>query len=81
MALDQQRSRRKETGARYKRQHKKKKHTMGRSPTLTKIASDSAKVGIRVRGGSVKTRLLRTDSANVYNPKTKKYLKPLIAMI
>jgi len=71
MALDQQRSRRKETGARYKRQHKKKKHTMGRSPTLTKIASDSAKVGIRVRGGSVKTRLLRTDSANVYNPKAK----------
>lgn len=81
MVLDQQRSNRKETGARYKRQHAKKKHVMGREPTLTKIDDKPATRTIRVRGGNDKTRVMRTNIANVYDPKTKKYSKAKIEMV
>lgn len=81
MVLDQQRSTRKETGARYKRQHGKKKHTLGRSPTLTKIDAKPASRTIRTRGGKAKTRVLRANEANVFNPKTKKYVKSKIEMV
>ncbi|MEK6916797.1 MAG: 30S ribosomal protein S8e, partial [Nanoarchaeota archaeon] len=40
-----------------------------------------AKIDIRVRGGNTKIRLLRTNVANVYNPKTKKYTKAKIAQV
>ena len=81
MVLDQQRSNRKETGARYKRQHGKKKHTLGRDPALTKIDANPALKIVRVRGGNDKSKLLRTNIANVYDPKTKKYLKAIIEMV
>lgn len=81
MVLDQKRSLRKETGARYKRQHGKKKHALGRTPTLTKIAKDHATRTIKVRGGHHKTRLLRVNSANVFDPKAKKYVKAVVEMV
>lgn len=81
MVLDQQKSRRKETGARYKRQHAKKKRALGRSPTLTKVDKDVATRTLRVRGGKSKTRLLRTNTANVFDPKAKKYIKAKIEMV
>ena len=59
MVLDQGRSLRKETGARYKRQHAKKKHALGRTPTMTKVSDDLAKRTVKVRGGHKKTRLLK----------------------
>jgi small subunit ribosomal protein S8e len=80
MVLDQQRSVRKETGARYKRQHGKKKDAIGRTPTLTKIGEKATKE-MRVRGHNVKLRALRTDIANLYDPKTKKYLKAKIKIV
>ncbi len=80
MVLDQQRSVRKETGARYKKQHGKKKHALGRTPTLTKIGD--VKVNkIRVRGHNAKLRVLRADAANVYDPKTKKHIKAKIQIV
>ena len=81
MVLDQQRSVRKETGARYKRQHAKKKEATGRAPTLTKIDNSVAVTKLRVRGGNVKIRLLRSNIANVYDPKTKKHLKAKIEIV
>ena len=81
MVLDQQRSNRKETGARYKRQHGKKKHVMGREPTMTRIDDKATIKKIRVRGGNEKSKLLRTNIANVFNPKTKKYNKAKIEMV
>ncbi|MBT3721103.1 30S ribosomal protein S8e [archaeon] len=81
MVLDQQRSQRKETGARYKRQHAKKKHVMGRDPSMTKIDEKPALRKIRVRGGQEKNRLLRTNVANVFDPKTKKYVKAKIEAV
>ncbi len=81
MVLDQQRSQRKETGARYKRQHSKKKRALGREPSLTKIDEKPAKRIIRCRGGNKKTRLLRANIANVYDPKSKKYTKAKILQV
>jgi small subunit ribosomal protein S8e len=75
MVLDQQRSVRKETGARYKRQHAKRKSAMGRSPTLSKIDASVATRGNRVRGGARKLRILRSNIINLYDPKTKKFSK------
>ena len=75
MVLDQQRSVRKETGARYKRQHAKKKSALGRSPTLSKIDTSLATKENRVRGGGRKLRILRSNIINLYDPKTKKYTK------
>ncbi len=81
MVLDQQRSNRKETGARYKRQHGKKKHVMGREPSMTKIDAKPASRILKVRGGNQKNRLLRTNVANVFDPKKKKYVKAKIEMV
>jgi len=80
MVLDQQRSVRKETGARYKKQHSKKKESMGRTPTLTKIGENATRK-IRVRGHNDKLRIIRADVANVYDPKTKKYIKAKIQIV
>ncbi len=80
MVLDQQRSVRKETGARYKRQHAKKKAALGRAPTLTRIGEKTTK-SIRVRGHNAKLRVLRADVANCYDPKTKKYIKAKIQIV
>jgi small subunit ribosomal protein S8e len=80
MVLDQQRSVRKETGARYKKQHSKKKESLGRTPTLTKIGEKATKE-MRVRGHNLKLRVLRTDIANLYDPKTKKYMKAKIKIV
>ncbi|MFH2021458.1 MAG: 30S ribosomal protein S8e [archaeon] len=81
MVLDQQKSVRKETGARYKSQHRKKKEGLGRSPTLTKIDAKSAKRAIRTRGGSNKLRVLRTNIVNLYDPKAKKFMKAIASIV
>ena len=81
MVLDQQKSRRKETGALYKRQHAKKKRALGRSPTLTKIDKTHDIKKIKGRGGTEKIRLLRANVANVFDPKAKKYIKAKIEMV
>jgi small subunit ribosomal protein S8e len=80
MVFDQQRSVRKETGARYKRQHAKKKAALGRNPTLTKVGEPAQK-SIKTRGGNEKNRVLRTNVANVYDAKTKKYVKANIKIV
>jgi len=81
MVLDQQKSRRKETGALYKRQHAKKKRALGRAPTLTKVDKSQSKRKIRIRGGKEKIRLLRASTANVFDPKKKKYFTAKIEMV
>ena len=72
MAISQARPRRKQTGALYKDYRKKKKHELGRLPSLTKLSKKRA-VKIRTRGDNRKIRLLSIDTANLFNPKTKKY--------
>jgi small subunit ribosomal protein S8e len=68
---------RKPTGGMKRRGHKKKKIELGRVYPLTKLGSEK-KVKLQVKGGNNKIRLLKTDSANVYDPKSKKTNKSKI---
>ena len=72
MARSQKRPKRKLSGGRYRDNEKKKLRYLARLPTLTKLDPLKTKK-IREMGGSYKTIILRSDIANVYDPKTKKY--------
>lgn len=74
MAISQRKSVRKPTGGRYKDYRKKKKHELGRRPTLTKLGEKKLRQK-RVMGGSFKQRLLQAETANVFDPKEKKHFK------
>jgi small subunit ribosomal protein S8e len=80
MVLDQQVSKRKVSGGIYKPSHKKKKHSLGRDATLTRIAEKTIRV-VRVRGGNKKRRLVSSNVANVLDPKTGKYSKATIEIV
>lgn len=72
MAMVSSRPNRKVTGGRYKDYRKKRVFEMRREPTMTKLGAKKAKT-IRGVGASRKNYLMQADTANVYNPKTKKY--------
>jgi small subunit ribosomal protein S8e len=72
MAISQRRPRRKPTGARYKDFRKKRLSEQGRDPTFTKV-DPLRKIVLRTLGANTKSKILSTDIANVFNPKTKKY--------
>lgn len=80
MAISQFRSKRKVSGGRYKSFRKKRKSDLGNPPTSTKLGKRKSKQ-VRVKGGSKKSILLRTELANVFNPTTKKYEKLKILTI
>jgi small subunit ribosomal protein S8e len=78
MAISQRRSLRKPTGGRYKKGARKKKgYELGRQPSLTHIGSRRAKT-IRTMGSNRKIRVYSEETANLYDPKTKKYAKAKI---
>jgi len=73
MAISQRKSLRKPSGGRYKQKgRKEKQHELGRQPALTRIGKRSVKY-IRTRGNHRKLRMLVAETANVFDPKTKKY--------
>ena len=72
MAISQERSRRKSTGGRYRTLKKKKSYELGSLPAYTKLAKKKI-IGKRGLGGSIKLRVLASETANVYNSKEKKY--------
>ena len=73
MVIIQSKSKRKPSGARYKSKIiKKRQHLIGRIPAMTRIGASKIQP-IRARGNSKKLRLLNSDKANVYDPKTKTY--------
>jgi len=79
MAISKFRSKRKSTGGRYRRINKKLRH-LGGLPTLTKIGN-LKKIRVRTRGNNIKERLLTANTANLYDPKTKKYHKVKIETV
>jgi len=79
MAISQLRAKRKASGGRYKYKEKKLKN-MGRVPILVSVNKIRRKTD-RVRSGDIKFRLLHTDIANVYDPKSKKHLKAKIQSV
>jgi len=81
MAITHSKSLRKPTGGRYKRGYKKKKaYELGRFPAFTKLEKRRVKY-VRTMGNHRKVRMLSTDTANLFNPKTKKYEKAKITTI
>lgn len=80
MAVAQSRSKRKESGGRYKAYRKKRQYELGRLPSLTKVEKRRVR-RIRTMGSHHKIRLLSTDIANVLDPKTKKHQKVKIKTI
>ena len=80
MALSQARPRRKQTGARYKDYKKKRGYELGREPSFTKLSKKRKQV-IRTMGGNRKLRLLSTDNANLFDPKSKSYKQVKIKTI
>ncbi len=80
MAIIQGRSRRKASGGRYVAYRGKKKSEKGNRPTLTKIGAQKNKT-VRQRGNNIKHRLLSADHVNVFDPKSKKYVKATIKTV
>lgn len=80
MALTKKRSKRKVTGSRYIAYRKKRVYEKRRLPTLTKLGSKKTS-SLKTRGGEKKMITLSTDTANVYKPKEKKYVKAKIKAI
>ena len=74
MAISQLRSKRTNTGSRYKNARKKKQYELGSLPTLTKVGKQKVSV-VRTLGGNTKRKLFSSDVANVLNSKTKKFDK------
>lgn len=68
----QGRAKTKPTGGKLKPLHAKRIHEMGHEPILTKMAANHPKK-IRTKGGLSKMQLLAADTANLYDPATKKY--------
>lgn len=79
MAISHFRAKRKATGGRYKKSSKKVKNK-GNLPTLTHIGK-LRKIIRKERANNVKIGLLSSDIANVYDPKSKKYVKAKIESV
>ncbi|MFH1592837.1 MAG: 30S ribosomal protein S8e [Candidatus Woesearchaeota archaeon] len=79
MAISHLRAKRKPSGGRYKKITKKLRHK-GNLPTLTHIGEPRI-TKLRTRGNNPKVRLLTTNLANVYDPKSKKYFKSKIESV
>jgi len=60
------------SGGRYRPFKKKRLSSLARFPTLTKVEEKRSAV-LRTLGGNAKRILLATDTANILDPKTKKY--------
>ena len=76
MAQTKKKSRRKPTGrkisgGKYKRERKKRKHTLGHAPRVVKLGQTKQKK-LRVRGGNRKITLLKSDVINLIDVKSHK---------
>ncbi len=80
MAISHLKAKTKPSGGKYKSFRKKKQYELGRLPALTKIDKIRKKI-VRTMGSNRKIRLLAIDTANLYDPKTKKYEKAKIKTI
>ena len=72
MVIFQGRPKRSARGSRYKRARGKRQFELGRAPANTNIGKKRVK-NIRMMGNHKKIRLLSLDTANIVDPKTKKF--------
>ncbi len=78
--LTQARSKRSNTGSRYKKARDKRLYETGTEPTHPRIGEKQLKV-VRKKGGSLKTRTMNSNIANVLDPKTKVYRNAAIKTV
>jgi small subunit ribosomal protein S8e len=78
MGFNQGNDLKKVTGGRKRPYRKPRKREIGGYPVETKLSDKEMRIVERVYGGNVKVRLKYATFANVYNPKTKQYLKARI---
>lgn len=71
MAVIQARSKRKMSGGRYTSTLTRRKHMIGRAPTLTRLGDGKRKT-ITTKGGGVKTRVMGAPTANLLDQKSGK---------
>ena len=74
------RTSRKPTGGMYNIARGKRKYEIGRLPVHTKIGKQNVKV-IKTKGDGRKMKVLVAQQANVFDPKTKKYVKAAIKTV
>lgn len=74
MVVSHLRSRRTPTGSRYKTARGRRLAELGSLPTMTKVGESKSKT-VRGRSASTKQRLLNVNIANVFDAKSKKYIK------
>lgn len=80
MVVTQGKSGRKASGKKKKASRKKRLFELGNRPTLTGLGERVVK-SARTKWGSRKVKLLKTDTANVYDPKSRKWSKSKIKTI
>lgn len=80
MALSQARPKRKQTGAMYKDYRKKRQFELGREPSFTKLSKKRMQA-IRTMGANRKLRMLSSETANLFDPKSKSYKQVKIKTI
>ena len=80
MARAQSRPRRKQTGARYVAYRKKKLYELGGEPAYTLLGNKRVKK-VRARSAVMKLKLLSSDTANLFDPKEKKYYQAKIKTV
>lgn len=78
--ITQRRSKRKETGGRYRESRKKRLCDAGSSPALTKIGKKSVKAA-RGRSCVMRQRVLVAETANILDKKTGKYAQAKIKTV
>lgn len=76
----QKKSKRTVTGSTYKPSEGKRKHHMGRDPAMTMIGQRKIKV-IKTKGSGKKQKLFSTETANILDKKTNKYIKAKIKAV
>jgi small subunit ribosomal protein S8e len=80
MAIVQSRSKKKQTGSRYVSYRRKRVYELGRLASNTKVGKEK-KSEERVKAGIRKIRLFSAETANIFDPKTKKYQKSKIKSV
>ena len=81
MAISQLRSVRKPSGGKYKSKGRKQRaYELGSEPAFTGLGKRRAR-NMRTMGNHSRTRLLAADTANLFDPKTKKYEQAKIKTI
>lgn len=80
MGIVQSRSKKKPSGSRYVAYRKKRVYELGSLPANTKLGKE-VKRPHRGKAGIVKIKLISSDIANLFDPKTKKYQKVKIKTV